>query len=101
MKVRALCLMLTGGSIGALSGCSQTTIDDSAYVMIRNSTMRSDQVAVRSYFWGEGAELNGISCREVAQLANEAVELRRSRGERHLEKYECVSLSEARARGVR
>lgn len=84
-----------------LAGCAKKEFDDSTYVLIRNSTANSSTPALRAYFVGEGAELNGISCRELLRLANEAVEARISRGEKHLVKYECVSLAEARARGFK
>lgn len=85
-------LVLVSLSLGA--GCSKEEPDSRTYVLIRNA-------GVRAYFMGEGAHLNGISCRELLQLANEAVEARISRGETNLEKYECVSLPEARERGFK
>lgn len=84
-----------------VAGCTEKEFDDSTYVLIRNSTASSSTPALRAYFVDEGAELNGISCRELLGLANEAVEARISRGETHLVKYECVSLSEARERGFK
>jgi len=84
-----------------LVGCNKNEFDDSTYVLIRNSTASSSTPALRAYFADEGANLNGISCRELMGLANEAVEARISRGETHLVKYECVSLAEARERGFK
>jgi hypothetical protein len=83
------------------AGCAKKEFDDSAYVLIRNSTVNSSTPALRAYFVDEGAQLNGTSCRELLDLANEAVEARISRGETHLVKYECVSLREARERGFK
>jgi len=85
-------------SLGA--GCSKLEPDSSTYVLLRNIG-DGTKPGFRAYFMGEGAYLNGISCREVLLLANEAVEARISRGEKHLEKYECVSLAEARERGLK
>jgi hypothetical protein len=82
-------------------GCDKKEFDDSAYVLIRNSTVNNSTPALRAYFVGEGAQLNGISCRELLGLANEAVEARINRGETHLVKYQCVSLAEARERGFK
>ncbi len=84
-----------------VAGCTEKEFDDSTYVLIRNSTASSSAPALRAYFVDKGAELNGISCRELLGLANEAVEARISRGETHLVKYECVSLAEARERGFK
>lgn len=84
-----------------VSGCAENEFDDSTYVLLRNSTASSSTPALRAYFVDERAELNGISCRELLGLANEAVEARISRGETHLVKYECVSLAEARERGFK
>ena len=84
-----------------VTGCNKKEFDDSTYVLIRNSTVNSSTPALRAYFVGEGAELNGISCRELLGLANEAVEARIARGETHLVKYQCVSLAEARERGFK
>lgn len=84
-----------------VAGCAKKEFDDSAYVLIRNSTVSSSTPALRAYFVDESAELNGTSCRELLGLANEAVEARISRGETHLVKYECVSLTEARERGFK
>ena len=84
-----------------LAGCAKKEFDDSTYVLVRNSTANSSTPALRAYFLDEGARLNGISCREVLELANEAVQARISRGEDHLVKYECVSLREARERGFK
>ena len=83
------------------AGCTKNEFDDSAYVLVRNSTASSSTPALRAYFVDEGAQLNGISCREVLELANEAVQTRMARGETHLVKYECVSLREARERGFK
>ena len=84
-----------------VAGCAKKEFDDATYVLIRTSTISSSAPALRAYFVDEGAELNGISCRELKELANEAVEARISRGEKHLQKYECVSLAEARERGFK
>lgn len=81
------------------AGCSSRDIDDSAYVLIRYATADESAPALRAYFSDEGATLNGISCREILQLANEAVEARVAKGETNLVKYQCVSLQEARERG--
>lgn len=83
------------------TGCTKNEFDDSAYVLVRNSTVSSSTPALRAYFVDEGAQLNGISCREVLELANEAVQARIERGETQLVKYECVSLREARERGFK
>jgi hypothetical protein len=87
-------------SLLLVAGCKKE-FDDSAYVLVRNSTANSSAPALRAYFVDEGATLNGISCRELLALANEAVEARTARGEKHLVKYECVSLAEARERGFK
>jgi len=83
------------------AGCTKNELDDSAYVLVRNSTASSSTPALRAYFVDEGAQLNGISCREVLELANEAVQARMAQGEIQLVKYECVSLREARERGFK
>jgi len=83
------------------SGCSKKQFDDTTYVLIRSSTIDSSTPALHAYFVNEGAHLNGLSCRELLQLANEAVDARIARGESKLVKYECVSLSEARERGFK
>ena len=88
-------------SLLLVSGCDKKEFDDSAYVLIRNSTVNNSTPALRAYFVDEGAQLNGISCRELLGLANEAVEARIARGETHLVKYQCVSLGEARERGFK
>jgi hypothetical protein len=98
MKLHSL-FALAGALIFA--GCTKNEFDDSAYVLVRNSTVSSSTPAFRAYFLDEGAKLNGISCREVLELANEAVQARMARGETHLVKYECVSLREARERGFK
>jgi hypothetical protein len=85
-------------SFGA--GCSKEEPDSSTYVLIRKAGGGTSP-GLRAYFIGEGAHLNGISCRELLLLANEAVEARISRGETNLEKYECVSVPEARERGFK
>lgn len=90
-----------GTLLSMMAACSDTRFDESAYILIRENSLLPGQVGVRAYFSGEGASLNGGSCREVVQLANEAVESRKSRGETHVVKYECVSLAEAKARGVK
>lgn len=84
-----------------MAGCTEKEFDGSTYVLIRNSSASSSTPALRAYFVDEDAELNGISCRELLGLANEAVEARISRSETHLVKYECVSLAEARERGFK
>jgi hypothetical protein len=94
-------IALTLMSLLLVSGCDKREFDDSAYVLIRNSTVNDSTPALRAYFVGEGAQLNGISCRELLGLANEAVEARIARGELHLVKYQCVSLAEARERGFK
>ena len=83
------------------SGCGMKDFDDSTYVLVRNSAFNSSTPGLRAYFVGEGAQLNGTSCRELLGLANEAVETRIARGETNLVKYECVSLAEARERGFK
>lgn len=83
------------------AGCTKSEFDDSAYVLVRNNTISSSTPALRAYSLDEGAQLNGISCREVLKLANEAVQARIERGETQLVKYECVSLREARERGFK
>ena len=98
MKLPSL-FALAGAFIFA--GCTKNEFDDSAYVLVRNSTVSSSTPALRAYFLDEGAQLNGISCREVLELANEAVQARIERGETQLVKYECVSLREARERGFK
>lgn len=84
-----------------VAGCDKKEFDDTAYVLIRNSTVNNSTPALRAYFVGEGAQLNGISCRELLGLANEAIEARIARGETHLVKYQCVSLAEAHERGFK
>ncbi len=84
-----------------IAGCSKSQFDDTTYVLIRSSTIDSSVPALRAYFVNEGAHLNGISCRELLLLVNEAVDARIARGETNLVKYECVSLSEARDRGFK
>ena len=84
-----------------VSGCDQKKFDDSAYVLIRNSTLKDSNPALRAYFVGEGAQLNGISCMELLGIANEAIAARLARGETNLVKYQCVSLAEARERGFK
>ena len=81
------------------TGCSNRDFESSAYVLIRYSGTDESVPALRAYFSDEGAKLNGISCREVLQLVNEAVEARVEKGETYLVKYQCVSLQEARERG--
>jgi hypothetical protein len=98
MKFHSL-LALAGALIFA--GCTKNEFDDSAYVLVRNSTVSTSTPALRAYFVDEGAKLNGISCREVLELANEAIQARMALGETHLVKYECVSLREARERGFK
>jgi hypothetical protein len=98
MKFHSL-LALAGVLIFA--GCTKKDFDDSAYVLVRNSTVSTSTPALRAYFVDEGAKLNGISCREVLELANEAIQARMALGETHLVKYECVSLREARERGFK
>lgn len=56
-------------SLLLVSGCDKKDFDDSAYVLIRNSTVNNSTPALRAYFMGEGAELNGIGCRELLGLA--------------------------------
>jgi hypothetical protein len=93
--------IITLSSAFFFAGCAKKEFDDSAYVLVRNSTVSSSIPALRAYFVDEGAKLNGISCREMLELANEAVQARISRGETHLVKYECVSIREARERGFK
>lgn len=81
------------------TGCGKK--DDSTYVLIRDGSVGYAGPALRAYFVDGDAHLNGIDCRELLTLANEAVEARKSRGETHLMKYECVSLREARERGFK
>jgi len=88
-------------SILLVTGCGKKGFDDSTYVLIRNSTVNGSTPALRAYFVGEGAQLNGVSCRELLGLANEAIEARIARGEAHLVKYQCVSIAEARERGFK
>ena len=87
--------------LSAMAACSDTSLDESAYVLIHQNTLLPEEVGVRAYLWGEEASPNGGACREVVQLANETVDSRKPRGETHLVKYECVSLAEAKARGVK
>lgn len=82
------------------AGCDNKKIDDSTYVLIRYSGVTSEP-ALRAYFVDGDALLNGIDCRELLALTNEAVEARKSRGGTQLMKYECVSLREARERGFK
>ncbi|SKA29008.1 hypothetical protein SAMN02745674_02937 [Lysobacter spongiicola DSM 21749] len=82
------------------TACSNQQLDESTYVLLRSSTVDSSSPALRAYFMGEGAQLNGAGCRELLQLANEGVAARHAAGETHLVKYECVSLAEARERGI-
>lgn len=89
-------VLIAASLVLAIAGCKEKALDDSAYVLVRDPTP-----GFRAYFMGEGARLNGISCREILGLANEAVDERRSRGETTLNRYECVSLREARERGIK
>lgn len=82
------------------SGCAQRDFDDSTYVLMRNSTLDGSTSAFGAYFIYEDARMNGINCREVMGLANEAIDARLARGEGMLVKYECISLAEARDRGL-
>ena len=84
-----------------ISGCSEKQFDETTYVLIRGSTVDDSSPAVRAYFANEGAHLNRVSCREILLLSNEAVDARIARGEKHLVKYECVSIAEARERGFK
>jgi hypothetical protein len=94
-SMRYLCL-IAASLVLAIAGCKEKALDESAYVLLRDPTP-----GFRAYFMGEGAYLNGLSCREIMGLANEAVDERRSRGESTLNRYECVSLKEALERGVK
>ena len=89
-------VLIAASLVLAIAGCKEKALDDSAYVLVRDPTP-----GFRAYFMGEGAHLNGLSCREIMGLANEAVDERRSRGETTLSRYECVSLREARERGIK
>ena len=40
-----------------ISGCDKKEFDDSAYVLIRNSTVNNSTPALRAYFVGEGAAI--------------------------------------------
>ena len=51
--------------------------------------------------WAKARRLNGVSCRELLGLDNEAVDARIAHGEKHLVRYQCVSLAEARERGFK
>jgi len=90
----AVCLVL-------LTGCGGDVPNESSYVLIRNMTAEPSTPALRAYFTDGDAQQNGIDCRELMGLANEAIEARQALGERHLVKYECVSLKEARERGFK
>lgn len=93
--------MLTLVSLALLAGCSAEVTSDSSYVLIRSLGADRSAPALRAYFVDGDARLNGVDCRELMTLANEAVTARISRGETHLVKYECVSLREARERGFK
>ena len=88
-------------SVVLSGGCVSQNYDDSAYVLIRYSTANESRPSLRAYFTDEGAQINGISCKEVLQLVNEAVDARVARGETNLVKYQCVSLEDARERGFK
>ncbi|PPD34266.1 MAG: hypothetical protein CTY19_05305 [Methylomonas sp.] len=81
------------------SGCDMRVLDESTYVLVRQSNLSSEP-GLRAYFVDGDATLNGIDCRELMSLANEAVELHKIKGETAT-KYECVSLREARERGFK
>jgi hypothetical protein len=86
-------------SFVVLAGCDAKIFDESTYVLVRQ-TNESSAPGLRAYFVDGDAKLNGIDCRELLTLANEAVDLRQARGE-IVTKYECVSLREARERGFK
>lgn len=83
-----------------IAACGREAPDDSTYVLIRYSGINAS-LGLRAYFMDGDAQLNGVDCRELMALANEAVDTRTSRGEAHLVKYECVSLRDARERGFK
>jgi hypothetical protein len=87
--------------VALLASCADKGPSDSSYVLVRNVGVGPSDPATRAYFMDGDAQMNGIECREVVTLANEAVDVRRSRGETSLVKYECVSLREARERGFK
>ncbi len=82
-------------------GCGKRELDDSAYVLIRYSSLENSKPALRAYFIDGDATLNGIDCRELLKLSNEAILARKSSGESNLMKYECISLRDARERGFK
>jgi hypothetical protein len=91
--------LLTFLCVVILAGCDAKILDDSTYVLVRQSSV-SSALGLRAYFIDGDAKLNGTDCRELLTLANEAVERRQARGE-IVTKYECVSLREARERGFK
>ena len=94
-------VLSVGLCLSLLAGCGTDGPSESSYVLIRNLGTNPSVPALRAYFTDGDAHLNGIDCRELMGLANEAVEARQARGETHLVKYECVSLTEARERGFK